>query len=102
MSGSNIANQDQEIAESRRRFEKWITGNEYRGGMTYDGPLILFCDNGDGTVNCAWCDERFNADLAVPDVECEPICQECAAHATDDGYYDFQNDERRIKSERDA
>lgn len=43
--------------------------------------VILFCTNGDGTVNCAWCDEIFNADDAVPDAHDQPICPECYADA---------------------
>jgi hypothetical protein len=38
---------------------------------------ILFCTNGDGTVNCAWCDAVFDTDLAEPDENLDPICRKC-------------------------
>lgn len=38
---------------------------------------VLFATNGDGTVNCAWCDEEFDAELARPDGQDEPICPTC-------------------------
>jgi hypothetical protein len=49
-----------------------------------DRPTILFCTNGDGTVTCSWCDEVFNADLAVPDGSDDPICPTCALMGEDD------------------
>lgn len=45
---------------------------------------ILFVTNGDGTVNCAWCDKRIIADFAVPDDNDDPICRECAEAASND------------------
>ena len=43
--------------------------------------IVLFVTNGDGTVNCAWCGKTFDADLAVPDSDDDPICPICAEDA---------------------
>jgi hypothetical protein len=40
--------------------------------------VVLFVAYDDGTVNCAWCERNFDADLAVPDDADDPICPECA------------------------
>lgn len=38
---------------------------------------LLFVTNGDGSVNCAWCEKRFSADDAIPDSNDDPICPQC-------------------------
>jgi formylmethanofuran dehydrogenase subunit E len=43
-----------------------------------DEEVVLFVTNGDGTVDCSWCGTTFNADLATPDADDEPVCPECA------------------------
>jgi hypothetical protein len=45
---------------------------------------ILFATNGDGTVDCNWCGQTFNADLAQPDANDEPICPACVCGAEED------------------
>ena len=39
--------------------------------------VTLFLAKADGTVDCTWCGENFNADLAIPDANDEPICPAC-------------------------
>lgn len=46
--------------------------------------VTLFCTNGDGTVDCAWCGETFNADLARPDSNDEPMCPACVESAEEE------------------
>ncbi len=46
--------------------------------------VILFVTNGDGTATCAWCEEIFDATLAVPDGDLDPICPGCAAVAEEE------------------
>jgi hypothetical protein len=46
--------------------------------------VTVFCTNGDGTVDCAWCGETFNADLAQPDGNLEPTCPDCLQSAEEE------------------
>jgi hypothetical protein len=47
--------------------------------MMESNEVTLFCTNGDGTVDCAWCGDQFDADLAQPDDHDDPVCPSCLA-----------------------
>jgi hypothetical protein len=55
---------------------------------TNENEVVLFMTNGDGTFNCAWCEGRFPVDVAIPDVDDDPICPECHQGALNEDILD--------------
>src|SRR5580698_7687875 len=76
----NSVSQNGRVSKTGRSTSDFRSGgiSERIIGMSED-QVTLFCTNGDGTVDCAWCGETFNADLAQPDSSDDPICPECFA-----------------------
>ena len=72
-----------QLVSTRADKAKTVAVAPVAGGSD-DEETVLFVTNGDGTVNCAWCGERFNADLAVPDNDDDPICPGCYSAAQDE------------------
>ena len=67
-----------------------------------DDEVILFLAKADGTVDCTWCGENFNADLAVPDANDEPICPQCAEMAEQEYREEQRLYEQGLQDEREA
>jgi hypothetical protein len=75
------------LFDSRNQADRnaaWILLRLLRVRWEMSDEVVLFATNGDGTVDCAWCGERFSADLARPANNDEPICPECVKGAEED------------------